>query len=63
MFGKQKYVYTCPDSIHDHAVAKRRGRIVLGLYAAIYGGAYAALKIQERRTRNVAPTDYTDPTV
>lgn len=49
MFGKEKYVYTCPDSIHDHAVAKRRTRTVLAAYVAIYGGAYVALKISEAR--------------
>lgn len=58
MFGKNKYEYTCPDSIHDHAVAKRRTRIALATYAAIYGGAYVALKISEARAnRALKPTN------
>lgn len=49
MFGKNKYVYTCPDVIHDRALAKKRGRIILGFYALLYGGGYIAMKVQERK--------------
>ena len=51
MFGKNKYEYTCPDSIHDHAVAKRNAKITLAIYGLLYGGGYLAYKIQERKDR------------
>jgi len=40
MFGN-KHIYTCPDSIHDHRVAKRNSRIILAMYAVVYGGLWA----------------------
>ena len=49
MFRKPKHVYTCPDVMHNQAVAKKNGRILLGAYAALYGGAFVMLKIQERK--------------
>lgn len=38
---RNKYVYTCPDVIHDHKVAKRNGLITLAVYVVFYGGLYA----------------------
>ena len=47
MFNKPKHVYTCPDVMHNQAVAKKNSRIILGAYAALYGGALIMLKTQE----------------
>lgn len=55
MFGKDKYVYTCPDSIHDHEVAKKRTRNTLIAYAVVYGGGFVALKIAEAREKKHTP--------
>lgn len=46
---RNKHVYTCPDSIHDHRVAKRNGRIILAIYAALGLGTWLYGKKLEKQ--------------
>lgn len=62
MFGKNKHVYTCPDSIHDHKVAKRNGRMILGLYAAAAAATYGYGKVLEKREQRADLTIVPDLT-
>lgn len=65
MFGKQKHVYTCPDSIHDHAVAKKNAKISLAVngafLVAIIGGGAIADYANKRRNRKPDITVVPDP--
>lgn len=53
MFGKQKYVYTCPDHIHDRAVAKKNAKISLmlnlGFLGGLIGWSVVAQKLEDRK--------------
>lgn len=65
MFGKQKYVYTCPDTIHDHDVAKRNAKISLAVNGLFLGGiigyGLVAQKLEDRRNKKADLTAVPDP--